>query len=147
MIIVPETGNHVKKINEVKTMKLKTGILMMMVGIAMIGLTVSSVSAYAYTAKCKHTPTGNTHESGSDYLSAQCDLTWQGGSQWNWHTSTDGSNDNYGTFYDAKFGTYAYAKNTNIQPYPSTCCYGTYSSYAFAGEDQWEDQIRVTYCT
>ncbi len=124
--------------------KLKTGFLVVLVGMVVLGIVANGVSAYNYNANCYHTPTeSNAHASvngGTYYDHAFCKVENTGGSQWLLYAEAytgcygDGycgdtsSSQNY--FYSASFGTSANAYDSYLGSSQCHSCTG--SSYASA---------------
>ncbi|PKP59058.1 MAG: hypothetical protein CVT88_06300 [Candidatus Altiarchaeales archaeon HGW-Altiarchaeales-1] len=109
--------------------KLKTGFLVVLVGMIVAGMAISGVTGYKYTASCKHTSTNwfGTEVYDGEEGYAYCDVYQENGNTWRWHIDSSIDDEITGTFYSASFGVQA----KGYDGYLNECC-SCYNGYNVA---------------
>ncbi len=132
-------------------MDLKTGMLVMLVGIAIVGMTVSQVSAYEYYVYCENPDNYRWVDTYDDEDGhSGCDTTYQ--SQypgwWYWtYGSSAGSNGQYYTHSDPDDrDTYGYAYNEYLDNDAECSKSESGGMWAFAGKNLCNEQVVEAEC-
>ncbi len=132
-------------------MDLKTGMLVMLIGITIVGMTLSQASAYEYYVFCGNTDDYlwvDTYDDENGYSS--CDITYQ--SQypgwWYWtYSSSAGGEDQYYTYSDPDDrDTEGYAYNEYLNKKAECSKSESGGMWAFAGKNLCGEQVVDAVC-